>query len=678
MTGGGYLPRASVNGLQFVEAEIMAGGGELVDDDLRIGSKTDVHNVLDWTPDNNSEGAEIGGPITVNFEAVNTDVLDIDGATGTFFDDNGTHDDTVSTATGIELDTAAPFVDFEDYVLYSSLVSGSNPDNWTRLDQKADSNTSIRPDPVNTGEQCVRGQVYNSVLQHRLDDAGEMNAGVLQFRFNFPVYGDWKIMPTFQTQGAGSALRGYGIEFACNSTYAGCKRILDWDSFYGFGPARNHGITFQANTWYWVKVHFWGTTSTNMEFKVWKDGDAEPASYIYGSGDSAYTQSGYVGFATIHNVATPSIYMDDFSIVPSPATYVSSGEWISDLLDVSDVETLASSRIYFDATTPADTTAALKCRWGTGDTWLTCTDGAKLPGAEYRDDMRPGAAKSLLELKIELATTDNGSTPSIDNLAIHFDPCDWEDVEIELDGDSFTQALGNLAVWGRSQVSGGSEIEAFDDLTVQGWGRRNYKLAGESLVAKFIFDDYEIDDIVFSQLLQAVKIGAADGYFAFSFGAIESVGLLNWTSTRVWFNSGHDYQWTLIDKTQAIHADAWYWIGFANTDDFPGSALIADPEESDFPGSVIVEGYKRDDFLGSTLIQGWRHDDFFGSLLVYLQTHYDFPGSAIVAIGHSTDFPGSLIVYGVNRNNEIEIHTIDADTLAELAALGFIFPPEAT
>jgi hypothetical protein len=665
------MPRAFINGEQWIEANPLRGSG--IAPAAKIGSKTDVHNVLAWTPANNSDGNEIAGPITVNFEAVNTDVLDIDGATGTYFDDNGTHDDTVGTPTGIELATSAPFVDFEDY---SGNLAGSNPDNWTRLDQKYDSNMTIQNDPVNSGEKSVRGQVYNSVLDYRLDDAGEMYGGVLQFRFLFPAIGDWKIRAIFQTQGAGSALRGYALQIPSNSTYAQTLRITDWDSTYGM-HSRNHGVTIQANNWYWLKVHFWGTTTTYFEFKVWKDGDAEPASYIWGDGDSAYTQEGYVGFATVHNVASPYVFMDDFSIVPDPATYASSGEWISDPLDVSAVETLASSRIYFDVTTPANTTAALKCRWRNTDAWIACTDGAPLPGIEYRDDMTPGAAKSELELKVELATTDTSATPSIENLAIHFDPCEWEDTEIELDGDSFTVAGGNLAYWGRLQISGGSEIEGFDDLTIQGWGYENYKLHGEPLIAKFIFDDYEVDSIVFSQLLQAWKIGGADGYFAFRGGAIEAVPRFTWTVTSPWFNAGKSYQWTLIDRTQGIHADAWYWIGHAQADDFIGSTIAAIPELSDHPGSMLANAYKRDDFPGESLIQGYRFDNYLGTVLPALEKLDDFFGMTVVAIGHSTDSPGSLVVFGANRNNEIEIQTIDADTVAELENLGFVFPPEA-
>ena len=78
------------------------------------------------------------------------------------------------------------------------------------------------------------------------------------------------------------------------------------------------------------------------------------------------------------------------------------------------------------------------------------------------------------------------------------------------------------------------------------------------------------------------------------------------------------------------------------------------------------------------LIQGYRFDDSIGSILPGLEKLNDFLGLEVVAIRHRTDLPGSVLVYGVNRRNEIEIHTIDSATVAALEIIGFVFPPEAT
>jgi hypothetical protein len=675
LTGSGHLVRPSVNGLTFIEAEPLRGSGLLVDP--KVGSSNDVHSILDWTPNNNSEGNEIGGSVTVNFDADNTNQHEIDLASAGAYDTEGTHSGTEAIDTALQLATDSPLVTFEDYNV-GKIQDAGQPDNWfERTATSGDWN--LADDSDNWDGKHAQSVIGNTTNQETLDSAGTFTTGVFSADLYWDSeYGGGNLGIICTATGAGSAMRGHAVMGVAGDKYISLKRINSSTSFYGL-YTYVHGTTKLEDTPYRLKVRVTTNGSSSWWYvKLWILGsESEPASWSYCGTDTAYIGAGYAGMMCQGGASGARHRFDNFKIEPDPAIYNTSGNWQSDPFDVSSVETLASSRIDFDTTTPTDTTAVVKCRWRDSDSWLTCTAGESLPGIDYREDMRTGATKDELEIRIELATTDTSVTPSVDNLVITFDPCDFDDCEIEIDGNSATRENGHLGAWGRRQVSAGVEIEAFDDLYANGFGFPSYRFHGEQINAKFIFDDYLLGEIYFSQLVQPFKFGTADGYFAFRFGAIESISRVAWTATSIWFNAAHDYQWTLIDKTQGIHADSWYWVGHAQADDFPGSMIAADPEESDFPGSILAKAYRRDDFLGETLVQGWRTDDYFGSLLVYLQTHNDFPGSAIVAIGHNSDFPGSLLVYGVNRNNEIEIHTIDADTVAALESLGFTFPPEA-
>lgn len=673
---GAVMPRASINGLQFVEAEPIRAGAVLVDP--RIGSSREIHSVLGWTPADASEGNEIAGPVTVNFKAENSAVGEVDLATGTAFDDNGTHAGTVSLGTGIQLVTSSPGTNFEDYLNDTDVFAGTQPELWTNASPY--SGTFVRDDIAGEPEnQYVRAANYNQVLMARYDEAGgSIEAGIVRARFQFDT--DGLVALFFNTTGTGAALRGHGLRFGTASSFAGFVRLNSYSS-WSVLTSPSLGFTPSPDTWYRLKVHFVKSASTVWcEFKIWEDGGSEPSSYTWGGSDAAYVQAGYCGFGTVHDTTSQIMYIDDFYVEPSPAVYGSSGNWQSDPLDVSVVGALASSRINFDATMPTDTTAVVKCRWGDGDAWLTCTAGASLPGATYRDDMRTGAAKSLLELRIELATTDTSKTPNVDNFVIDFDPCEFADVDLVVDGSSATIANGHLAKWGRRQVSAGVEIEAFDDISIQSWGFESYRLNGEALTAVFEYDGYAVESAIFSQLLQAFRTTAGpNAYFGFlgGGGAKEANALFQWNAWDQWYRGFHDYNWTLIDKTQGIHADAWYYVGHAQIDDFPGSMLVAELVLSDHLGSMLVNGYARDDFPGSMLVQGYRSDDFPGSILPALETMVDFLGSLVVAYVHRTDVPGSLLVFGVNRHNEFDIQTIDADTVAALEAIGFTFPAEA-
>lgn len=675
LRAGATMPRAFVNGQQWIEAEILRAGAVMPATPIR--SSEDVHTVLDWTPDDNSIGHEIGGPVTVNFEATKGELAELDFTDTESFDDDGTHNGTVSSATAIELATTAELIDFEDYV-GGNITGGSQPHSWTSVSPYDNNQTWI--DPADSEKLCVRALNWNHWMGVRLDDAGGSNlAGVIAGRVRFESDVDQQFFVSFNLTGSGSAMRGHYISWGTQSIYASFGRWSSgYDGTYGI-RVENMGFEPAVDTWYRFKVRFWTTEGVSMgaQFKFWEDGTTEPESYSWGGSDTAYTVPGYVAINTKHSSANPVMHWDDFQFMPDPPIFETSGNWESDPLNVSAAEIAAGHRINFDTTTPTDTTAAVKCCWGEGDAWLTCTDGEKLPGLLYREDMSAGSARATLYLRIELATTDTNATPEIDNLIINFDPCIFEDIELVVDGQSATRDNDHLAKWGREQISGGVLVEAFDDLFVQAHSFESYRLQGEAITAIFKYDDFTVGDIVFSQLVQVFKVGASDGYFAFRGGAIEAVAAIQYTPRTTWSIAYHDYNWTLIDKTQGIHADAWFWVGHAQADDFPGSMIAAELQLSDHLGSILANAYKRDDFLGDELIQGYRFDDSIGSILPALEKLNDFLGMEVVAIEHRTDAPGSLLVYGVNRRNEIEIQTIDADTVAELELLGFVFPPEA-
>lgn len=679
--GSGILKRASVNGFQFIEAEILRGGGVLPD--VRVGSSSNVHSVLGWIPENNSTDNEINRSVAVNFEADNTNELDLEYSSGIDFDNLGNHDKTVSITNGVALDTNSPRAIFDDYTTGLSVQDIAQPQSWFKTSTKE--NFVVADDSYNWDGKhlfCYTGNNNTNVV---FDEAGLMESGEVRFQF---MKNDWtgsmyvshSIM--MNVTGSGTAMRGHYVKFG--GQYVSLRRILSStaDTYVPGAVSLNLGTNDPKTLEVWngaVRFISNGSGTTSFYCKCWIDTGSEPSSWFYMGTDTAYVGAGWVGIDQRSGYYTGYGYYDNFIVAPIPPVYNSSGTWTSDPIDVSSVETLASSRIRWEETIPENTTAAVKCRWRDGALWLTCSNDESLPGIEYRESLRPGSIHNFLEFRVELTTTDTSETPSVENVEIEFDPCLFEDCELIIRGESATIENGNLWKWGREQVSGGVPFEAFDDLWIQGISNLNYLLNGESILAEFKFLDYLLGEITFSQLLQAYKFGTADGYFGFlgTGGQIESSGNFQWTARNIWTPSGGTFQWTLIDKTQGIHADGWYWVGFAKTDDFPGSITVAHPQITDFPGTVLAKAYKRDDFPGTILIQGWRHDDFFGTLLPARTNANDFPGAITVGRRHVADFPGAILVYGVNRGNEIDISTIRETTRDELEALGFILPPEA-
>ena len=669
---GSRLERASINGHQFIEPDPLRWGFRLPDP--TIGSSHDIHSVLNWTPDHSSEGHPVGGPVTVNFKAENSEPLAVEFVSGTDFENGGTHDGTEVFGDAVQLLDAVKIFDFEDYVVDTTLTSGGQPESWISRTQWNNRHL-IRDKPTPDTNRVVHVEGDREGIS-TLVSAGDVESGLLEMM----VYWPSAFLPTrtglgFCMTGSGTALRGHAMTFKVGDYRVWAYRIDDEDSWYAYASITVP--TPQINTWYHFKVHFWTTTTVNYEFKLWKDSDTEPTEYTWGWASGSYVQPGAVGILT--DGTGQSVSLDNFAFDSGIPEYPASGEWTSDPIDVSSVETFSSGILTFDKTEPTDTTAALRARWNSSGEWQVCTSGETVPGIEYRDDMTPGSIRQTLEFRIELATTDAEETPSVSNIQLNFDPCDFANAEIDVDGKSATMANEHLAKWGKEQVSGGTELIAYDDLFVRAHTLKSYRLHGEEIEAKFIFSDYEIDSIIFSQLVHAIRIATGgDAYFGFSgqAGAVEANSVASWTARMGWWKALHSYEWVLIDKTQRIRADARYRIGHPRNDDFLGSIVVAVAEQADFPGTILAKAYQRDDFPGTQLVQGWRIDDLPGSILAALQSSNDFPGSVIVGIGRQDDFPGGLLVFGVNRKNVIEIHTIDSDTLAELQLIGFVFPPE--
>jgi hypothetical protein len=674
--GGSYGPRATINGQQFIECGVLAGGGLMPDG--KIGTAKEVIVLDTWTPAENAEDVDHGHSVKVDLHATSDTVeKEILFDVGQDFEDGGSHSQTKVTGDAVTLASQAPNIDFEDYTLFNTLDNGANPHSWTRLDQKASSNTSIRVSPTDSGNQVVRKTVYNDFLEHRLDDIGSISDAITTVKVYISA-DDGHCGIFFNTTGAGTAMRGHALSFEAGVSYAQFRRVNDWDSFFGLNSP-SVGFTIQNSTWYNIKVwSYKSATHVSCQFKIWTVGSAEPGSWTWGGNDTTYVQEGYLGILAITSVASQSIYFDDFTSEPSPATYYSSGTYTGTVLDVTSVKHYSHCLVSWDETLPANTTATLKCRWREIDSWATLTNGAEIPGGIQRGDhMEAGAAYDELWFKIDLATTDSSATPEIENLRFYFEPVAPEAIEIDLDGDiQCTVANGLLDFWGRNQVSGGATIHAWDDIHVQTDTGRWVTALDKAALIEFNYGGDLVEDIVinFARDWWMESADFAGWYWGMIPLAYDGAPIeIRWNAQEQWTPAGHIYEWVLIDQGIGIHADAWYIVGIPVRNDHPLSLLIAVPNLHDHPLSVQPKGYARDDHQMSMLIQGWQRDDHPFSFLPGIYTINDQPVSVTAAIQYLNDHPLSLVVYGVNQEGSIVVNVIDDNTHQVLLDHGITF-----
>jgi hypothetical protein len=425
-----------------------------------------------------------------------------------------------------------------------------------------------------------------------------------------------------------------------------------------------------ANQWYIIKLRCVGSSISG---KVWKEGESEPG--YSGASNSAHPGPGASGVWCRSQSATRRAFYDDFLTEAIPPSYASSGSW-EDEVDVTAAEHYSHGLISWDETTPTDTTAVVKARWRDTDAWVAQTSGERITGIDLGDDMRAGASKDTLKLRVELSTTDSDVTPAVSNLRIYFEPLARDQVEIVVHGEANTLPANTLLDWGMAWLRPGAsdpyvEVKDWSDLwfqTVKRWMARDE----QTVTATFNYWGNFIDSITFEAEAMKYRHGHEPCYWVVPAVVMESgPTLYEWTALTTWFPMGHNFTWNIIDKGQAIHADYRWLVGHAQLDDHPLSFLIAMPNIHDHPLSVQVRGWQRDDHPLSMLVQGWRRDDYPLSITVGVWTINDHPVSVLAAIEYLNDHPLSMLVYGVSREGMIEVNIIDDDTWAELLALGY-------
>jgi hypothetical protein len=672
--GGGRGPRASVNGHHWVEAGVMRGGGR--DPEARIGSKAQVLNVKAWDPADNDTEVLHGSSVEVNVEALNSSEKDVHYDEGSDFE-TGVYSQTKTVGDGVQLAEIGTDIDFEDHILNANIDAVSQPVDWFRIDTYGATNIKTGDYGVGSNSgRMVRNQQFNHVGGARNDDIAVHYDGVVKARFYLTGSSDKRAGLFFRVTGSGSGLRGHAIGFARGSPFIWFLRMDDFDSHFGI-QSWNRGTDIPTDTWFWVKVrYFGGSSNVQCQVKVWNDGAGEPASWQWTTTTStAYLQQGRVGFFHTSSAANEYNYLDDFSQDPDPPVYPTSGNWESGIIDVTAANHYSHGLVTWTEVTPTNTTVAVKVRWPNGS-WQACTNGAIVPGPEYESDMRAGSTFDEMELRIELATTDTSATPSVEDLRVYFEPGRLEEFEVIAAGLSNVLSDGTLVVWGRGYFTAGSgepyipEADWSDLYAVT----TRYWLAadGATVAATLKYWGNTIDAITFqaetskfrNAYLRSVWIAIGDPFPS-------GPATWSWTALQEWSPTGHDYYWLIIDKGAAIHADGYWICGTAVINDHPVSLLAGPAEIHDHAVSLLVQGYKRDDHPVSLLVQGWRLDDFPLSLLPGVWKINDQPVSILAAERYLNDHPVSIVVYGVDREGMIEVNIIADETWTELAAKGY-------
>jgi hypothetical protein len=629
----------------------------------KIGSTANIIVVDSWDPAFNTQNVDHGHSIKVNLHAENTEEKEVLYDEGADFLTTGVFDDTEVVIDALNLVTSPSGDDFEGYTI------GQNPlgNGWTA--RTTDTSWSIQQE-LSGESQHARAYGNNDESVMVLDSAGDSTDVIVEARIQFPESSDSpQAGVTARITGAGTAMRGYCAYITRTSSWLFLKRFTGDGTMFGVLSIPITAVV--ENQWYRIKLRCIGSS---ISAKVWKEGDGEPG--YSGTTNTSHPGPGASGVWYRSPSATRRAFYDDVLVETVPPTYASSGSWEDDI-DVSSVDHYSHGLISWDETTPTDTTAVVKARWRDIDSWTACTSGGELPGMDLGDDMRVGATKDTLSLRVELTTTDSQATAAVENIRIYFEPVANDGLLIDLAGDiDHVVADATLDVWGKKQVSGGTPFTAWDDVWLQTDGPRWVYSPGQEISVYLEYGGVAIDDIVIGLawdlwMETSDLTGIVWGLTPLVYEAAPIS--VRWICRSPWTPGGHVYEWVLIDKGIGIHADAWWICGHYQLDRHPGMLIAAVAERTNYPGSLLVKGWKLNDHLGQLLVQGYRLDRSPGMIMVAERYHVGTPGSILVGAQHMTSVPGMILVYGVNRDGAVFVNAIDNATYQALLDEGITF-----
>ena len=600
--------------------------------------------------------------VKANIEALLSEELEVLYDEGTDFD-TGTHSDTHAVGDDLVLVTS-PFT--EDW-------EGTLPLNdWsTRLPTGGGSFYT-----TSHGGSTVLYMVNWNDQQILTADNGPYASDVemqMDVKFNTADI-DGVAGPALRITGSGTACRGYFLQLTYNTNWIRLNRITG----DGTWTYINHHVGpkfVTTGTWYTIMFKSSGTA---FYYKIWAtDTESEPASWTWIGADSTHAGPGDIGLFTRSSSANENWYFDNHAAESIPPVYASPGSWESGVIDLTSVDHYSHGLATWDEVIPANTTLAVKMRWPNETAWRTLTSGAVLPHIEYENDMRAGSTFNSMELRVEM--TSNGSaTPELSNLRVYFEPCRQEDLEIVLDGQSCVPDDNTLINWGRALLgtSGNPPTLAADWSNL--FAETNFQWLArdlETITATLKYWDNTIDAITFEAEGSKYRLGYQQSYYLVPISPFESgPTTFSYTVIGQWWPMGKTYDWLIIDKGQAIHADGKYLVGHYQRDYLPGSLLVGEANRSYNPGSLMVEGYARSINPGFLLVQGPRRDIQPGMVIVAEPYRYPQPGSFLVGVEHrSVPQPAMYLVYGVNRDGSIFVNVIDDNTYQTLLDVGVTF-----
>jgi hypothetical protein len=195
---------------------------------------------------------------------------------------------------------------------------------------------------------------------------------------------------------------GQGQMFRFESRSGNSSGFASTTSWGSWNAPSGQGV-ISAGVWHHARLVF-GSTSVS--------------GYVDGTSYGSYTFANKGGYIAVHGDGG-SVTGGEFDNITINNGFVSSGNRVSNTVDLSGAQTVASSTISWTTITPANTTVSLSSRISTdgGNNWSayqTDTSGSSIPGLTTNMNL----SNVKLQLQEDLSTTDIMATPLLQSVTV--------------------------------------------------------------------------------------------------------------------------------------------------------------------------------------------------------------------------------------------------------------------
>lgn len=247
-------------------------------------------------------------------------------------------------------------------------------------------------------------------------------------------------------------------------------------------------------------------------------------------------------------------------------------------------------------------------------------------------------------------------------------------VTVTVNGIDCTVANGLLEAWNVKKVSGGAIVDDYTNVyfgTLTAW----FDYGAASISVDVDYDGTSLGSQTWAVSEHEGPANGADGSVQ-----VWATDPLQIAGADAYFEVADPYFGTNFDLSFLVYeigshnaADARFYIATRFLDLVDASGVIGSPEQTLVDASGSVEGWRRDFADASAILQGWRRNLIDASGTVAVRYYYLAEASGVVSAETISLVDSSGIVYGVNRNNVLEIHVVKPAAYATLVAAGITF-----